>query len=63
MLIRKKYGDLWLYEDNQWQNTITKKDWFQLPRTDYNLDMVTMAKWFSTLDLKGKLLANFPATQ
>jgi hypothetical protein len=50
MLIRNN-RDLWFCVDYQWLNNITK-DCFLLPRINDILDMLTKAKWFSTLDLK-----------
>lgn len=50
-MLARKNGDLWFCVDYQWLNNITK-DCFLLPRINDILDVLTEAKWFSTLDLK-----------
>jgi hypothetical protein len=51
VLTRKKNGDLRFSMDYRKLNGFTKKDCFPLPWIDNTLDMLTGAKWFSTLDL------------
>lgn len=47
--------ELWFHVEYQWPNNITK-NLFLLPRIDDTLDMLVMAKWFLTPDLKSGYL-------
>ena len=51
LLVKKKDGTLRFCVDYRKLNDITVKDAYLLPRIDDNLDALTGAQWFSTLDL------------
>ena len=58
VLVRKKSGDLRFCIDYRRLNQITRNDAHPLARVDDLLDAVGNAKYFTTLDLKKRLLAN-----
>ena len=51
VLVKKKDGSLRMRVDYRLLNGETRKDAFPLPRIDESLDVLTGARWFSTLDL------------
>ena len=52
MLVTKKNGSTRFCVDYRKLNEVTKKDSYQLPRTDDTLTTLSGSAWFSTLDLK-----------
>uniref|UniRef100_A0A803JFV2 Gypsy retrotransposon integrase-like protein 1 n=1 Tax=Xenopus tropicalis TaxID=8364 RepID=A0A803JFV2_XENTR len=51
VLVKKKDGGVRLCVDYRKLNDITVKDAYPLPRIDDTLDLLSNARWFSTLDL------------
>ncbi|KAJ7986683.1 hypothetical protein DPEC_G00342440 [Dallia pectoralis] len=51
VLVKKKDGTLRMCVDYRQLNCKTRKDAFPLPRIEESLDVLTGARWFSTLDL------------
>ena len=51
VLVKKKSGEWHFCSDYRKLNEVTKKDAYPLPRIDDTLDMLSGAKYFSTLDL------------
>lgn len=51
VLVRKKDGSLRLCVDYRLLNSKTRKDAFPLPRIEESLDVLSGARWFSTIDL------------
>lgn len=51
VLVKKKDGSLRMCVDYRQLNANTRKDAFPLPRIEESLDMLSGAKWFSTMDL------------
>lgn len=51
VLVKKKDGSLRMCVDYRQLNARTRKDAFPLPRIEESLDMLSGAKWFSTMDL------------
>lgn len=51
VLVKKKDGSLRMCVNYRQLNANTRKDAFPLPRIEESLDMLSGAKWFSTMDL------------
>jgi len=52
VLVKKKDGSLRFCVDYRQLNSMTRKDAYPLSRTDMCLDAMSVARWFSTFDLR-----------